>query len=368
MVINLKNPTELSGFYIVFDGATNLEKDGIFGISHLMEHLICKNFEHLRPKFEKYGIHWNAYTTNNEVVFFFTGLDKFLQRWKQELVELVTDFRIKKEDFEKEKKIVLQEYNLNFGDQSKCHLLNLNRKLFKDYHPIGKKSDLVDLKFMDCIDFFEKQFSSPSKIINVSNDNKFEYDFEPNNPTLIKKYEFGPYTDVELEPTRKSNDKVSIIMMSNPISKDFNYVGFINSMMSMGLSSPLYKEIREKQGLVYSIDASQQRMNDKGCIMIRTETSVSNKDRVIDGIKEILSNPSRHLTPQRYELTKNAFKIKYFKDKIDRYQNVGLWINPIEWSVKKILPTMTYDDVMNVYGEHFKIDNFYISDDRTEFI
>ena len=70
MVINLKSPSDLSGFYIVFEGSTNLESDGNFGISHLMEHLLCKNFENLRPKFEKYGVHWNAYTTNNEIVFF----------------------------------------------------------------------------------------------------------------------------------------------------------------------------------------------------------------------------------------------------------------------------------------------------------
>ena len=48
MIINLKSQTELSGFYIVYYGSTLLEDRGIFGISHLMEHLMCRNFQHLR--------------------------------------------------------------------------------------------------------------------------------------------------------------------------------------------------------------------------------------------------------------------------------------------------------------------------------
>ena len=72
MIVNLKSQTDLSGFYVVFYGSTNLEERGIYGISHLMEHLICKNFEHLRDDFEREGIDWNAYTTQNEIVFFFT--------------------------------------------------------------------------------------------------------------------------------------------------------------------------------------------------------------------------------------------------------------------------------------------------------
>jgi hypothetical protein len=33
-------------------------------------------------------------------------------------------------------------------------MLNLSRKLFNDYDPIGSKQDLENLKFMDCLNFF----------------------------------------------------------------------------------------------------------------------------------------------------------------------------------------------------------------------
>ena len=41
MIVNVKSETGLSGFYIVFGGSTMNEKPGSYGISHLLEHLIC---------------------------------------------------------------------------------------------------------------------------------------------------------------------------------------------------------------------------------------------------------------------------------------------------------------------------------------
>ncbi len=67
MIINLKSETELSGFYVVYEGSTNLEKKGNFGISHLMEHLCCKSVDLLQEEFDRDSIDWNAYTSGAEI-------------------------------------------------------------------------------------------------------------------------------------------------------------------------------------------------------------------------------------------------------------------------------------------------------------
>ena len=123
MLINLKSQTDLSGFYMVYYGSTLLEKRGNYGISHLMEHLMCKNFEKLRETFEKEGIDWNAYTSSNEIVFYMTGLDEKIDKHKKEYLEALQSFEITKEQFENERQIVLQEYEDTFNDQSQSHSL-----------------------------------------------------------------------------------------------------------------------------------------------------------------------------------------------------------------------------------------------------
>jgi hypothetical protein len=246
-------------------------------------------------------------------------------------------------------------------------MLNLGRKLFKNYDAIGLKEDLESMRYMDCINFFEKQFQNPTKIINVSKNSAFKMDLDFSENESEKTFQLGPYRDVILEPTRNFGDKSSLIMVSKVADSDFNYISFINNMLSLGLSSPLYSEVREKKGLVYYINCHQSRMNKQGATVISTRTSGNNVEKVVDTIKYVLENPNKFLNKRRFELVKKSYEIKYQKDMINRYSNVNLWINPPGWSVKEILPTITYDKVMDVYNQYFNIDDFYISNDRTEF-
>ncbi len=293
MIINLKSQTNLSGFYVAYEGSTNIEKKGWYGISHLMEHLMCKNFEHLQEDFDKDGIDWNAYTSSNEIVFYLTGLDEKVNKWKGEFMDLLGQFNVTKSQFENERNIVLEEYMDAFNDQTQSHMLNLSRKLFNDYDPIGLREDLQKLKFMDCLNFFDLQYSKPSKVINISKNNQYKngtIDFA--NRHIVKPISFGQHK-VTLELNNDFKDKSSLIMMSPTISEDFAYVHFINAMLSLGLKSPLYQEIREKKGLVYYVHCYQSRMNEQGITTISTQTSNKNFNAVVDSVKLVLTKPNK---------------------------------------------------------------------------
>ena len=367
MIINLKSQTDLSGFYVVYEGSTNLEKSGWYGISHLMEHLMCKNFDHLQEDFDRDGIEWNAYTSNNEIVFYLTGLDEKVNKWKGEFMDLLGDFNVTKEEFENERNIVLEEYMDSFNEQTQSHQLNLSRKLFGDYDPIGLKKDLQNLKFMDCLNYYELQYAKPSKIINVSKNKKYNnqaIDFIDRQ--IVKNIEFGDHK-VPLELGNEFKDKTSIVILSPVIEEDFAYVHFINAMLSLGLKSPLYQEIREKRGLVYYVHCYQSRMNQQGISTIATQTSNKNYNQVIDSVETIIKNPGKYLTKDRFNLVKDYYKVRQQKDEILRYKNVNQWINPEGWSVYDILDGVNIKKVREVYDKYFNFDNFYISSDKKEF-
>ena len=367
MIINLKSETELSGFYVVYEGSTNLEKKGWYGISHLMEHLMCKNFDHLQEDFDRDGIEWNAYTSNNEIVFYLTGLDDKVNKWKGEFMDLLGDFNVTKDEFENERNIVLEEYMDSFNEQTQSHQLNLSRKLFGDFDPIGLKKDLQNLKFMDCLNYYELQYAKPSKIINVSKNKKYNnqaIDFIDRQ--IVKNIEFGNH-NVPLELGNDFKDKTSIVILSPIIEEDFAYVHFINAMLSLGLKSPLYQEIREKRGLVYYVHCYQSRMNQQGISTIATQTSNRNYNQVVDSVETIIKNPGKYLTKDRFNLVKDYYKVRQQKDEILRYKNVNQWINPEGWSVYDILDEVNIKKVREVYDKYFNFDNFYISSDKKEF-
>jgi len=136
MIVNIKSETGLSGFYIVFDGSTMVEKPGWFGISHLMEHLVCKSFEHLRDIFQQKDITWNAYTGSDEICFFMTGLDRHINTHKREFLDFILNYEPTQEQLDNEKRVVLEEYKRAFNSQLQSHYLNLQRKLFNYYDAI----------------------------------------------------------------------------------------------------------------------------------------------------------------------------------------------------------------------------------------
>ncbi len=367
MIINLKSQTDLSGFYVVYEGSTNLEKKGWYGISHLMEHLMCKNFDHLQEDFDKDGIDWNAYTSGNEIVFYLTGLDEKVNKWKGEFMDLLGQFNVTKEQFENERNIVLEEYMDAFNDQTQTHMLNLSRKLFNDYDPIGLREDLEGLKFMDCLNYFELQYAKPTKIINVSKNKKYKNsELEFAERQIVKNVTFGDHK-TPLELNNDFKDKTSLVMLSPIIEEDFAYVHFINAMLSLGLKSPLYQEIREKRGLVYYVHCYQSRMNQQGINTIATQTSNKNFNACVDSVKEVISNPKKHLTKDRFDLVKDYYKVRMKKDEILRYKNVNQWINPEGWSVYDIIDKVDFKKVKSVYDKYYDFDKFYISSDKKEF-
>jgi predicted Zn-dependent peptidase len=366
MIINLKSQTDLSGFYVVYEGSTNLEKKGWYGISHLMEHLMCKNFDHLQEDFDRDGIEWNAYTSSNEIVFYLTGLEDKVNKWKGEFMDLLGGFNVKKAEFENERNIVLEEYMDSFNEQTQCHALNLSRKLFGDFDPIGLKEDLEKLKFMDCLNFFELQYAKPTKIINVSKKDYKNSTLDFAERSIIKNLEFGNH-NVPLELNNEWKDKTSISILSPVINEDFAYIHFINAMLSLGLKSPLYQEIREKRGLVYYVHCFQSRMNQQGINTISTQTSNRNFNAVVDAVEGVIKNPKKYLTKDRFNLVKDYYTVRRQKDEILRYKSVNQWINPEGWSVYDILDEVNLKKVLEVYDKYYQFDNFYISNDKKEF-
>ena len=366
-IINLKNPTDLSGFYVVYKGSTNLEKNGIYGISHLMEHLVCKSLEPYQNELDRLGISHNAYTSGNEIVFHMKGLDRSLSTWRNKFVDLLTQFEVTKEEFENERNIVLQEYMDSFNDQTSNHWLNLDRKLYNSFNPIGSKEDLEKITWMDCLNFFEKQYSNPSFIINVSKNIEFgSDDIEFNTPKQNKKFKAGDYP-VTLQRDNDYKGKVSLILTSDLIDEDFAKVNFVNNMLTSGLQSPFYNEIREKRGLVYYIGSSLQQMNTQGSNAIYTMSSAENIDKIVDVIDTIFKSPTKFLTKDRFNIVKESMLISKEKQDINRYSNVNRWINPKGWSVYDELDTITYEDILEVSEKYFKMDKYRVSRDDKEF-
>ena len=365
MIINDKNKTDLSGFYIVYRGSVLNEDETNYGISHLMEHLMCKMFKQYYTEFERYGINWNAYTSNNEVVFHMTGLDEYLYKYRHILVEALLEFEIKEEEFEKEKNVVIQEYKDVFQEQSSSAYYNTLRKLYGNYGPIGKLQSLENISFEDAKNYWLKHLSKPSLIINISKNNEFKGydDFNPNYPS-----KFTPSKNDKLIFEKMVDFKKCDISGYFKTNDDMNYIKFILDMLSQSFDSPFMNEIREKRGLTYSVGSFISKVSDtEGLTMTSLITTDENVDEVLDTYKMILSQPEKYLTEDRFNTMKDFYTVKKKKDDINRYLRIEKYIAPDNWQVENILDTVTFSDIKDYYDKYFNYNNWNWIIDKNEF-
>jgi predicted Zn-dependent peptidase len=371
-IINVKSQTELSSFYIVFHGSTQNERPGWYGLSHLIEHLAFKSSEYLMDDFSRYGVYDNAYTSDTNVVFYMQGLQEYIVKYRQEFLDNITKkFNITQKQLDIEKNIVLAEYGDTFVDQQYAHILNLYRKKYNRYTAIGLKEDIENITLDDIYDYYNKYMTKPSKLINVVKDEKLFIDNmdinEFSNNFQDEKVLFGTY-DNDFEINNKFEDKESVVAITKPMTENYAISNFITTMLSNGLQSPLYQELREKRGLVYSILFRNDNLNDTQYTMyLSIQTKKGKSEEAINIIKEVFNNPKKYITKERFDVVKDLYLITFKKNEIERYQYLNKYIKQPQFVVENFINNITYDDVMNNYDKIFNLDNWYFSVDNKEF-
>ena len=366
MVYNIPNQIDLSSFYIVYKGVVVNEKEGTYGISHLIEHLLCKNLDDdFIESLERHGITWNAYTTPNNIVLYIKGLDDYVYKFKDEFLTKITNFQIKPETFKIERNVILEEYSDLFNYVTKNHFLNLYRKVLNNYNSVGKKDNIEKLTAEDCLNHYSNFYSKPSDIIYISKKYKHENDITFNYTSNKREFKLGNYK-CELESPITSSNKSSIIYLSPIINENFDKIIFINYLLSGGLKSPLYKAIREKNSLAYYISCRIDRLDDKGIIIISTETGDSNVEKLNDVILEVFKKRS-YLTKEKFEIIKDFIKINLIKSDIYLHDNEDKFILPKNWLIEESINSITYEEIVECFDKYFNINNFYKSINKIEF-
>lgn len=358
MILNLDSQTNLSGFYIVYDGSTHFEYPGVRGINHLMEHLLCKQFKHLYLDFDKNSITWNAYTSSDHVVFYMTGLDDRLNQYKEELLASLTNgFTVPEEDFLIERDVVLEEYGDYMDNPEHRHWYNTLRYLYNHYGPIGLKKDLKDLSYEDCVKFYDIAFSAPTKIINVSKFNEFTTDLKL-APKATPNFE-AQRGVAELE--YGESDKTTILLATQLFDDNFVEAAFLSYMLSKGLDSPLYHELRVKRGLTYGCYTTVSDFADKSTLITTMTTSNEKVSEALDILNMIFKSKDKYLTKERFDTIYSYLESRAMISETLRYAKVAPYIKEPKRSLDLQLKNITYQKVMDTFDALVGFDKMDVS-------
>ena len=126
--------------YFVRTGSRD-ELKGEEGVSHFLEHMIFKGSERrtawdVNREFDEIGAKYNAFTSEEMTVFYGAVLYEFYPR----LLDLLSDIlqpALKKEDFENERKVILEEIAL-YHDRPDAVLFERAQRRYFGSHPLAK--------------------------------------------------------------------------------------------------------------------------------------------------------------------------------------------------------------------------------------
>jgi len=356
MITNLKSKSDISVFALRYFGSTNVEKQGQYGISHLVEHLVCEPMSEYENDFIIDGITFNAWTDVNDIVFYVAGLEEQVQKYRQILYDKITGYKPVQKDFDKEIKIVIEEYSDSFNSQSAQHTLNILRKEFNHYSAIGELNSLKSITLNDVAEYINNYMGLPHEIINISNKDITGFETKDTIPQRI----INPIEYIHQKGT-KSDDKTSLLFYTKNIDlNDVPYVKLICRILTVGLKSPLYDELREKRGLCYSLSMSYDQLNyTEGLLSFDLETSNENKDLATEVFKEVIDNRSKYINEKRFNDIVSNVNIIDKKRYIDPSSNMySIVVSPKKSIFEK---SFEYGKMLEIYDKYFNSKSFTYS-------
>lgn len=345
---------KMGGFY---------DPPGQSGISHLLEHLLCKTFDDMREELKALGINYNAATSDNQIYFYFSGLTESLKEVCERLYNRITkqEGLCTEESFKQEKNTVLQEYGDSFNDQESGFYYNLMRKHYNYCGAIGYRPDIENFSYSDFL-VRAKEFSNPSIIcqvgepfVSVSKTLKHNKQPQVKNSPQIK---FGNY-DLPLESVSKDGKTLVGLLGCKPTDiKDTQIMGFVINCINGGLEAPLYQEIRETRGLSYYSAGEAVYVGERCLPMFFASTTDENVETLEKVYEDFfMLDGTKVISPTRFDTCKKAYAVK--KKIADILPHSGAQttilgdLNPFDG-----VDTFTYDQVVSEYNRLMKIENY----------
>lgn len=318
------NELGINSLSVVYWAGSLYEAEGFRGTRHLMEHLTFYLLDDMLDEFSAKGISHNAYTTDSVVVFEFSGIAEFMDAdMRRRIVDHITGtFHMEASRFSTEKNVVLEEYGDTFVDPLNGSIMNAVRKEYGYAGPIGVRSDVSGFTYDDAARTHAAVFSHPVKIVEVC-DSRGDYPSVVYADGLLPSQVIVAGTPMSIPSEEFIRQKANLVGLSRTfVSKDdAPATNVARLMLSSGLKSPLYSEIREKRGLSYYQFMFDQSFGASAAIIVGSCTETGKEDSLIGVYADVLGNLDSYMTRSRYDIIHTQVYAKEKRNNILRCDN-----------------------------------------------
>ena len=288
------------------------------GISHFLEHMVFKGTKHrtaedIARQVDSIGGNMDAFTAKECICFNMKVLDDHLPIAMDVLSDLVLNPTFAVNDIARERGVILEEIKMD--EDSPDYLVHeiFTQNFWKD-HPLGRpilgtKDTVKRFEQEPVSNIYQQRFVPSNIIICAAGSLKHEHFVDVVNKHF-RNMQPGTNgfhsTRPEIVPrivlrNKKSLEQVQICMgvPSHPIAHQNRYASYIlNTVLGGGMSSRLFQNIRERQGLAYAIYSDLNPYRDTGCMSVYAGTSRESADKVVQSVVSEFHKLKNELVPE----------------------------------------------------------------------
>jgi predicted Zn-dependent peptidase len=287
------------------------------GLSHLIEHMVFKgtetrDAETIAHEIERVGGEINAYTTTDLTTFYAYVRDRDLAMALEVLSDLMLNPVFDPKELKKEQKVVLQEIAMGLETpEDYVYDLYWEKVFGKDgigSSILGSRKNVSGFTRANILAYFKKHYRPENTIVSIAGNvteaqvrkaldplRKAKWP-ERSGPKKKPAVPFGrPKFKAGRWKIRKKAEQAHVVWGVPGFSyqhKHYTPGLVLAHYLGAGMSSLVYRELRERRGLAYSVYAGLTPFEDAGLFSVYVATKKAKADQCLEVIEELVQRMS----------------------------------------------------------------------------
>jgi predicted Zn-dependent peptidase len=270
------------------------------GISHFIEHMLFKgterrNAQGIAKEIDSVGGVLNAFTSREFSCYYAKVLAKRLPLAVDLLSDIVLHSILDPDEIEKERRVILQEIHM-VDDTPDDQVHELFCQTFWEGHPLGHsilgtENTVGSITRDHLLSFLEDRYCGKNILICAAGDleherlvEHIEQAFCRIKPGIRPPICSLPEYRRRINITEKDLEQVHICLGTRALPQNHpnRFASYLlNTILGGGMSSRLFQNVREDQGLAYSIYSYLNCHSDAGALVVSSGTSPKEAPKVI---------------------------------------------------------------------------------------
>lgn len=302
---------------VLVDAGSNYESKEKNGISHFLEHMCFKgtttrpNTSDLSRELDALGCQYNAFTGNEYTGYYAKGKHSDFPR----LIDIVSDLYLnpllKEEEVEKEKGVIVDEINM-YDDLPMRKVHDVWAELLYGDQPAGRtisgtRENVRSMKRADFLAYRKEHYVASATTVVVAGNIEPAHAFKEiakqfkgisASKKFGKKKTRASQTSPRVAVLHKATDQTHLLLgvRTFPVGDKRNpIISILSGILGSGMSSRLFRKLRDEMGVGYYVHAGNEPSTDHGAFLVSAGVANNRAEEVVRAILAELALLAREL-------------------------------------------------------------------------